>query len=73
MRIKLVGLIVFVLSVASVFPQQIAEESLVVNIEVPVRVYNDNLFVDDLIIDDFKIYEDGKIQKIQARFRQSIW
>ncbi len=66
MKIKLVGLIVFVLSVASVFPQQIAEESLVVNIEVPVRVYNGNLFVDNLTIDDFKIYEDGKIQKIQA-------
>ncbi len=66
MRIKLVGLIVFVLLAASVFSQQIAEESLVVNIEVPVRVYNDNLFVDDLTIDDFKIYEDGKIQEIQA-------
>jgi hypothetical protein len=66
MRIKLIGLIVFVLSVAYVFPQQIAEESLVVNIEVPVRVYNGDLFVDNLTIDDFKIFEDGKIQKIQA-------
>ena len=66
MKIKLFALIVFVFSVVSVFPQQIAEESLVVNIEVPVRVYNGGLFVDDLTIDDFKIYEDGKSQRIQA-------
>jgi len=66
MKIKLTALIVFVFSVVSVFPQQIAEESLVVNIEVPIRVYNGSLFVDDLTIDDFKIYEDGKSQRIQA-------
>jgi len=66
MKIKLAAFIVFVFSVVSVFPQQIAEESLVVNIEVPVRVYNGGLFVDDLTIDDFKIYEDGKSQRIQA-------
>jgi hypothetical protein len=66
MKIKLTALIVFVFSVVSVFPQQIAEESLVVNIEVPVRVYSGNLFVDDLTIDDFKVYEDGKSQRIQA-------
>jgi len=48
------------------FSQQIAEESLVVNIEVSVRVYKDHSFVDNLTIDDFKVYEDGKKQEIQA-------
>ncbi len=66
MRAKLVPLCLFIFSVISVFPQQIAEESLVVNIEVPVRVYEGRSFLDNLTIDDFEVYEDGKIQKIQA-------
>ncbi|MFO7979598.1 MAG: hypothetical protein R6V00_02050 [Candidatus Aminicenantes bacterium] len=66
MKIKVISLLIFAFSVVSVFPQQITEESLVVNIEVPVRVYKDNNFIDSLTIDDFKIYENGKAQKIQA-------
>ncbi len=42
------------------------EISLVVNIEVPVRVYEDENFVGDLAIDDFEVYEDGIPQKIEA-------
>ena len=38
----------------------------VVNIEVPVRVYRGDRFVDDLSIDDFEITEDGKPQRIEA-------
>lgn len=57
-----IGLILFV------FPQEQAfkEVSLVVNIEVPVRVYADSNFVDDLTIDDFEILEEGISQKIEA-------
>jgi len=66
MKIKIMVLVIFVFSVVSVFPQQIAEESLVINIEVPVRVYKDNNFIDNLTIDDFKVYENGKAQNIQA-------
>ena len=45
---------------------QIQEEALVINVEVPVRVYTGNIFVDNLTIEDFEIYEDGKLQKTEA-------
>lgn len=49
------------------FPQEAFKEvSLVVNIEVPVRVYDGSRFVDDLTIEDFELLEDGGPQKIQA-------
>jgi VWFA-related protein len=46
--------------------QKIQEQAIAVNIEVPVRVYDGNKFVDDLTIKDFVIYEDGKKQDIDA-------
>jgi len=50
-----------------VFPQQkIHVETVVVNIEVPVRVFNGEKFVDNLTIDDFDVYEEGIPQKIEA-------
>ena len=49
-----------------VFSQQITQESLVINIEVPVRVYKGNTFVDNLTIDDFEILDEGIPQKIEA-------
>lgn len=51
---------------ATVFPQQITEESTVINIEVPVRVFQDGNFVENLTIDDFEIFEQGIPQKIEA-------
>lgn len=48
------------------FPQQITEESTVINIEVPVRVFQDGDFVENLTIDDFEIFEQGIPQKIEA-------
>jgi hypothetical protein len=49
------------------FPQEAFKEiSLVVNIEVPVRVFDGKTFVDSLTIDDFEVYEDGVRQKIEA-------
>ena len=50
----------------SVFSQQLFHESLVINIEVPVRVFKGNTFVENLTSDDFEVYEDGKLQKIEA-------
>ncbi len=40
------------------FPQQIfKEETLVVNVEVPVRVFKDGKFMDNLTINDFLFFE----------------
>ena len=63
---KHILLIIFV-SVCFIFStQQIQEQSIVINVEVPTRVYERNTFVDNLTIDDFEIYEDGKLQKLDA-------
>ena len=56
---------VIALSLA-LFSQELTHESLVINIEVPVRVFKGGTFVDNLTIDDFEVYEDGKLQKIEA-------
>ncbi|NOR15951.1 MAG: hypothetical protein GQ544_09615 [Candidatus Aminicenantes bacterium] len=58
-------LAVFFLSL-TIFAQQIQEESFVINIEVPVRVFDSDTFVDSLTIDDFEIYEDGILQRLEA-------
>ena len=50
----------------ALFAQEITHETLVINIEVPVRVFKGDKFVEDLTIDDFEVFEDGKIQKIEA-------
>ena len=43
------------------FAQELAHETIVVNVEVPVRVFKGGTFVDNLIIDDFEVYEDGRL------------
>ena len=60
-----VGLLLFILA-GLALAQQLAEQSTVINIEIPVRVYKASRFVDNLTIDDFDIYEDGKLQKLEA-------
>lgn len=60
-------LLICILSLSfSVFSQEIQEESIVINIEVPVRVYKGDTFVGDLSIDDFEVLEDGVPQRIEA-------
>ncbi len=49
-----------------IFAQQITHEAVVVNIEVQVRVFRGANFIDDLTKNDFLIYEDGKLQEIDA-------
>ncbi len=50
----------------SVFSHQVAEDAVVVNIEVPVRVFQNGNFVEDLTIEDFEILEEGIPQRIEA-------
>lgn len=60
-------LLIILASVCLIFStQQIQEESIVINVEVPTRVFEGNTFVDNLTIDDFEIYEDGKLQSLDA-------
>ncbi|MFC2158787.1 VWA domain-containing protein [Acidobacteriota bacterium] len=49
------------------YPLQQHEVS-VINVSVPVRVYDGDTFVDDLTIDDFEVYQDGVLQKIEALY-----
>lgn len=63
---KISLLILALIFMGNLFPQQIQEESTVINIEVPVRVFSGDVFIDSLSIDDFEIYEDGILQKIEA-------
>jgi VWFA-related protein len=62
-RITLLGAIAFS---AVLFSQELRHDVTVVNISVPVRVYKGDQFVDDLKIDDFEVYEDGKPQTVAA-------
>ncbi len=63
---KLFVLIGVILAVLSVFSQQITEESVVINVEVPVRVFQGDNFIDTLGIDDFEVFEDGIPQNVEA-------
>ena len=49
-----------------VLAQDIQQEAVAINIEVPVRVYKGNNFVDNLTITDFEVFEDGILQNIEA-------
>lgn len=56
---------IFILSFG-LLAQEISYQTLVINIEVPVRVFRGSIFVDNLTIDDFEVYEDGKPQRLEA-------
>jgi len=63
-RIFLLGC--FLLLSLWVFCEQVAEQAIVINIEVPVRVFQNGNFIENLTIDDFEILEEGNPQKIEA-------
>jgi VWFA-related protein len=46
--------------------QEIQHEAVAVNVEVPVRVFKGDTFIDNLTIDDFEVYEDGVLQNIEV-------
>ncbi|MFC2161369.1 hypothetical protein ACFLRW_04410 [Acidobacteriota bacterium] len=49
-----------------ILAQDIQQEAIAINIEVPVRVYKGNNFIDNLTITDFEVFEEGVLQKIEA-------
>jgi len=50
----------------SISAQEIQYDALAINIEVPVRVFKGNAFIDNLTIDDFEIYEEDVPQTVEA-------
>ncbi len=46
--------------------QEIQHEAIAINIEVQVRVLKGDTFVDNLTMEDFEVYEDGSIQRVEA-------
>jgi VWFA-related protein len=63
---KILIIVPLLLAGFSLFAQEVSEESVVINVEVPVRVFQGNMFIDNLTIDDFELFEDGKSQRIEA-------
>jgi VWFA-related protein len=62
-----------ILAIILLFPsmagfQEIQHETSVVNVEVPIRVYDKGVFVNDLKINDLEVFEDGVPQKIEALY-----
>ena len=64
----LAAVVIFSLSVFSqqVSDQKLSEETMVINVEVPVRVFQGNRFIDDLTLNDFEVFEDGITQRVEA-------
>jgi hypothetical protein len=60
---RFIGLVFFCFSI---FPQEILHDLSVVNIEVAVRVFQGDKFIENLTLADFEIYEDGQQQKLEA-------
>lgn len=48
------------------FTQDIQHQISTINVEVPVRVFQGDRFVDDLKLQDFEVYDNGLAQKIEA-------
>ena len=64
---KAIIILCFLMMGYVLFSQQAFKEaSLVVNVEVPVRVFDGKAFVGSLTMDDFEVYEDGVAQKVEA-------
>ncbi|MCK4556076.1 MAG: VWA domain-containing protein [Candidatus Aminicenantes bacterium] len=65
---KLIVISFFCMFALSLFPQEKRHEVTVLNVSVSVRVLDGNQFVNDLSKDDFELYEDGKLQNIEALY-----
>ncbi len=65
---KAILLMLVAVLTAAPLAQELQHEAVAVNVEVPVRVFKGNTFIDNLTMEDFEIYEDGKLQKIEAMY-----
>lgn len=63
---KSIFILLFCVMGLALFSQQVSEQSVVINVEVPVRVFDKNIFVDSLTIDDFELLENGVPQRVEA-------
>jgi len=63
---KLILIILTISFCLALFAQQESHDVAVINIEIPVRVFKESTFVENLTLKDFEVYEDGKLQKIEA-------
>ena len=63
---KIIFLLILLLMTLNLSPQQEQYEVTVINVAIPIRVFDGNKFIDNLTIQDFEVHEDGKPQKIQA-------
>jgi VWFA-related protein len=61
--IFLIGILFLILLT---FGQELQHEARAILIEVDVRVFKGNRFINDLDIHDFEVYEEGKLQEIEA-------
>jgi len=52
----------------SLFPQIDQQQATIINVSVPVRVLDRGSFIDTVSIDDFELYENGILQKIEALY-----
>ncbi len=65
---KNIFLFTFLFLALTLFSQVEERGVTVTNVVVPVRVLDGNRLVDNLTIEDFELYEDGKLQKIEALY-----
>lgn len=63
---KLVWIILTINFFISTSAQELQHDVVAINIEVPVRVFKGDQFIDHLTMADFEVYEDGLLQKIEA-------
>ena len=67
---RIMVLIVFIFIVASIeLPSQsqdIQHQTSAVNVEVQVRVFQGETFINNLTLKDFDVYEDGILQRVEA-------
>ncbi len=63
---KLIVLSITVILAVFLSAQELQHEAIAINVEVPVRVFRGSVFIDDLTIDDFELYEEGVKQRIDA-------
>lgn len=63
---KLIVLSITVMLAIILSAQELQHEAIAINVEVPVRVFKGGIFIDDLAIDDFELFENGVKQKIDA-------